>query len=116
MQSMATTHIGQRAEQAAAVFLKNQGFTVLDRNWRRRDCEIDIVARKSSAVYFVEVKYRSDDDNGGGLDYITTKKIKRMAYAASRWVAEEGWLGEYCLAAIELSGNYQVDCFIDNLT
>lgn len=114
--SLVTTEIGRRAEQKAAEYLERASYRVLDRNWRRRDCEIDIVARKGTMIYFVEVKYRAADGSGSGLEYITTKKQQRMAYAASRWVQEAGWLSEYQLAAIEVSGEaFEVTAFIDDI-
>lgn len=114
--ALVTTDIGRQAEQAAAEYLARQGFTVLHRNWRRRDCEIDIVARRHAAVYFVEVKYRATDGSGSGLEYVTAKKLQRMAYAASRWVQEHGWAGEQQLAAIEVSGEaFAITAFIDDI-
>lgn len=111
---MQTTFIGNRGEQVAAGYLERQGFKVLERNWRRRQCEIDIVAQKGTVVYLVEVKYRQTDIAGSGLDYITPQKLNQMAYAANRWVAENNWTGEYTLAAIEVSGEtFRVTEFID---
>lgn len=111
---MQTTKTGNRAEQKAAEYLDRLGYAIVDRNWRRRDCEIDIVAIKDQAVYFVEVKYRHDDYAGSGLDYITPQKLRRMAYGASRWVQENRWKGEYQLAAIEVGGEmYEVTSFVD---
>ena len=111
---MQTTYIGQKAEQVASEYLGRLGYEVVDRNWRRRTCEIDIVARKDGVIHFVEVKYRQTDIAGSGLEYITTKKLQQMAYAAQRWVAENNWLGEYTLAAIEVSGDgFEVTEFID---
>ncbi|HET8690265.1 MAG TPA: ribonuclease HII, partial [Candidatus Saccharimonadales bacterium] len=52
---------GQRAETAAADYLSLNKFKVLDRNWKTRWCEIDIVARSGDKVWLVEVKYRSSD-------------------------------------------------------
>lgn len=113
---MQTTFIGNRAEQVAAEYLMLQGYEVLDRNWRRRQCEIDIVARKEGVIYLVEVKYRQTNVAGSGLEYITSQKLKQMAYAANRWVAENNWTGEYTLAAIEVSGeSFEVTEFIDSI-
>jgi putative endonuclease len=114
---MQTTFIGRMAEQVAAEYLEEQGFRILDQNWRRRECEIDIIAMKEGVVYLVEVKYRGSDGAGKGLDYITAAKIRQMSYAARRWVAESNWNGEYTLAAIELEGEkFQVMAFIDDVT
>lgn len=113
---MQTTQIGNRAEQVAMEYLDRLGYTIIGRNWRRRDCEIDIVAQKGQAVFFVEVKFRSDDGSGSGLEFITAKKLRRMSYGASRWVQENHWNGEYQLAAIEVSGEaYEVTAFIDTI-
>ena len=111
---MQTTFIGRRAEQAAAEYLQGLGYAVLDQNWRRRDCEIDIVARRGDCAYFVEVKFRMTDNTGSGLEYIGQQKLRRMMYAAERWVAEHRWNHEYALAAVEVSGpDYEVTGFID---
>ncbi len=111
---MQTTQIGNRAEQAAAEYLDQAGYEIIDRNWRRRDCEIDIVARKNSAIHFVEVKYRATDIAGSGIEYIAHDKLRQMSYAAERWVSERGWRGEYMLAAVEVSGSdYEITSFVD---
>lgn len=113
---MQTTYIGQRAEAAAARYLEELGYRVLELNWRRRECEIDIVARKDMTVHLVEVKYRGNDGAGNGLEYITPQKLRQMAYAANRWVTENRWSGEYVLSAIEVSGKaYDITAFIDSI-
>jgi uncharacterized protein (TIGR00252 family) len=101
---MKTTSIGHQAEIAAAEYLKGQKFKIIDLNWRTRYCEIDIVAQKESCVFFVEVKYRKSNNWGSGLDYITHSKQKQMALAAEMWVSTHDWQGEYCLSAVEVSG------------
>lgn len=99
-----STATGQLAEQAAADFLKSQGYRILSRNWRTRFCEIDIVAEKGSNISFVEVKYRQSNNWGGGLDYITPQKLRQMRFAAENWIAQNRHTGGYALSAIELSG------------
>lgn len=101
---MSTTETGQRAEQVASEHLQRQGFTILERNWRTRWCEIDIVAQKGQNVYFVEVKYRRSNNWGSGLEYITPKKLQQMHFAANFWVHRQGWQGDYFLSAMEVSG------------
>ncbi len=107
---------GRNAEEAAAKYLKQQGYKVIEQNWRTRWCEIDIVAQKGETIYFVEVKYRVSDKQGSGLDYITPAKQKQMAFAAEFWVSEHEWTRDYALAAIEVTGNaYSISQFVTDL-
>ncbi|HKR81768.1 MAG TPA: YraN family protein [Candidatus Saccharimonadales bacterium] len=113
---MTTFETGRRAEAAAAAFLRHKGFTVVAQNWRTRMCEIDIVAERAGELCFCEVKYRSTNRQGAGLDYITPKKLNQMRFAAESWVHTHGWRGEYHLAAIEVSGSdYHVTNAIKDL-
>lgn len=96
---------GQRAEQVAAAFLQENGYKLLAQNWRTRWCEIDIVAQKAQAIYFVEVKYRANARHGTGLDYITPKKLAQMHFAAEFWLSIHGGRAQdYRLAALEVGG------------
>lgn len=96
---------GHNAERRAADFLSEHGFKIKDLNWRTRWCEIDIVAEKAKAIYFVEVKSRKNLEHGSGADYITNKKLKQMEFAAEFWVSQQKWLGEYQLAVIAVDGD-----------
>ncbi len=111
---MQTTAIGNRAEQAAVEYLERLGYIIVARNWRKRVCEIDIVAQHFGTVHFVEVKYRATDQAGSGIEYIMHKKLRQMAFAAECWVQDNKWRGEYVLAAIEVGGEtYDVTEFVD---
>src|SRR5580698_9465894 len=113
---MNSTETGRKAERAASTYLEMRGYEIIERNWRRPRCEIDIVARKDGVIYFVEVKYRFSDDQGSGLDAITESKLKQMRRAAWMWVEETKWRGDYSLAAVEIAGpEFAVLSFIDNV-
>ncbi|CAG0930904.1 partial hypothetical protein, partial [Planctomycetaceae bacterium] len=56
--------IGKQGEDEAAAFLEGKGYAVLERNYRCRYGEIDIVARDGRTVVFVEVKTRGSDRFG----------------------------------------------------
>jgi uncharacterized protein (TIGR00252 family) len=101
---MNTTEIGQRAEVASIKYLKNQGYKIQSQNWRTRWCEIDIVAVKDKVVFFVEVKYRAQNNWGDGLEVITNKKLQQMQFAADLWVQQNNWPGDYRLAVISATG------------
>ncbi len=107
---------GKEAEKVAAKYLSSLGYDVIEQNWKTRWCEIDVVACKDNVIYFVEVKYRRNTDQGGGLDYITPKKLQQMHFAAEMWVSDKRWQGEYQLAALEVSGgDYIVTNFLTEL-
>jgi len=107
---------GRVAEEAAVKYLQNNGHKIIDQNWRTRYCEIDIVAVKKKTVYFVEVKYRANMFQGSGLEYITSKKLKQMSFAAEMWVQANNWNGGYSLAAIEVSGpDFEITNFLTEL-
>lgn len=107
---------GHTAEEAAAQYLERHGYEILDRNWRTRACEIDIVAKKAKTISFVEVKYRQNAAQGDGLDYITIAKLKQMQFAAEMWMTRHDWKGDITLAAIEVSGtDYSVSEFIETI-
>jgi putative endonuclease len=105
-----------KAEAAARAYLEMRGFKIIEQNWRRPRCEIDIVASKDNVIHFIEVKYRLDDAQGGGLEAITPTKLKQMQRAARTWVDEYKYRGEYVLSAVELGGpKFTVLSFIENV-
>ncbi|MEK7153160.1 MAG: YraN family protein [Patescibacteria group bacterium] len=101
---MTTVETGRKAEAVAAAFLVRKGCAIVERNWRTRWCEIDILAQRAGVLYFCEVKYRLHSRQGSGVDYITAKKHKQMQFAARFWVGAHHWQGEYQLCVIEVSG------------
>ncbi len=113
---MSTTSTGHSAENAAATYLEMRGYQIVERNFRRPRCEIDIIASKKGVMYFVEVKYRLREDHGSGLEAITASKLRQMAFGAELWVQETKWTGPFQLAAVELAGrDFTVMNFVDNV-
>ncbi len=101
---MKTTAQGLAAETAVAELLEQQGLLLIDRNWKTKLCEIDLIMQKTNVVYFIEVKYRASQDQGSGFEYITNKKLKRMAFAAELWTQHHKWSKDYLLMAAAVSG------------
>lgn len=111
---MTSFETGRQAEAQAAVFLQHKGCAIIGQNWRTRWCEIDVIAQKDRVVYFCEVKYRLTNRQGGGLDYITPKKLRQMQFAAEAWVHLSHWSGEYQLCAIEVFGpEFEITSFVE---
>lgn len=85
-----TKTIGGNAESAATRYLKQNGHTVIARNWQTSRCEIDIVSRRGQRLYFTEVKYRRNDKLGGGVAAITPTKLRQMEFAAKCYLLAHG--------------------------
>jgi ribonuclease HII len=79
---LTTKQIGDEAEIVASQYLTHLGHTIIDRNWKTKYCEIDIISRCNDTIYFTEVKYRKKSDQGGGLAVVTVKKLHQMKFAA----------------------------------
>ena len=70
--------LGAAAEQAAADFLRAQGLEILDRNFRRRLGELDIIARDGDVLVIAEVRARSSDQFGGAAASVDSGKQTRL--------------------------------------
>jgi ribonuclease HII len=77
-----TTGVGVQGETAVCKYLEQMGHVVIERNFKTKLCEIDIVSLCGDSVYFTEVKYRKNNSRGGGFAAITDDKMKRMRFAA----------------------------------
>ena len=73
---------GKFGEDLAAEFLKKKGFKIVDRNFRIRGGEIDIVAIHEDTLVFIEVKTRSSHEFGTPLEAITYWKLKALVKTA----------------------------------
>ena len=73
---------GGRAETMAAAFLAARGLVIVERNWRRRLGEIDLIARDGDMLVFVEVRLRTRRDFGGAAASIGARKRARLIAAA----------------------------------
>lgn len=82
--------LGRDGEGAAAGYLAGRGMQVVERNWRCRYGEIDIVALDGTALVFCEVKTRRGTGFGVPLAAITAVKLARMRRLAVLWLEEHG--------------------------
>jgi putative endonuclease len=113
---MLPTEIVRKAGLAAKVYLEMRGFEVIEQNFRRPRCEIDIIAKKNGIVQFIEVEYHKDYDVGGGANAVSISKMNQMHRGAMIWLEESKWHSDYLLSAVEVSGSdYQIMNFIEDL-
>lgn len=72
--------VGRWGEDVAVSYLASKGYAIVDRNWRVKPYELDIIAMKGARLVFVEVKTRSGQDEDP-FDAITPSKIRRTIAA-----------------------------------
>jgi len=82
----ALQEIGRYGEDVAARHLHDQGMVILERNWRCRSGEIDIVARHGDVLVFCEVKTRRSDAFGTPAEAVTPRKLARLRVLAAAWL------------------------------
>lgn len=89
-----TTKIGQCAEAAVAMYLKKMGHNMVERNYKTKICEIDLISTMDQCIYFTEVKYRKSGRFGSGLEAITPMKKRQMTFAAKVFLANRPYYRE----------------------
>jgi len=78
--------IGRAGEEFAAGFVESRGLEILERNYRTREGEIDIVARDNKVIVFIEVKTRLSDSCGLPIEAIDEKKQEKIKEIAELYL------------------------------
>ncbi|STO32017.1 Uncharacterised protein family UPF0102 [Fusobacterium necrogenes] len=92
--------IGDKYEEKAVKLLISRGYEIVERNYRVKAGEIDIIAKFEDTIVFVEVKYRKTLKYGYGLEAVDYKKIRRIYNAAK----------VYLMLNKKLSSKTRFDC------
>lgn len=88
--------LGKAGESVVVSYLEDSGAMIVDRNWRVKTGEIDIVAFSNNTFIFVEVKTRTSHAYGTPFDAITPEKAFRLQRLALAWLAtHQSWGREY---------------------
>jgi len=87
---MSRHSLGALGEEIAARFLELRGARILERGYRHRGREIDIIAREGGRVLFVEVKTRRGDRRGSPASAVTLTKRQHIRSAARGYLAGGG--------------------------
>lgn len=83
---------GVQAEEIACRFLSKKGLSTLEKNFRCRLGEIDLIMQEGNTIVFVEVRYRSNTNFGGALASISNKKQLRIIAAAQVYLQKKSQL------------------------
>lgn len=81
-------HFGKEGEKAALKFLKKRGYRIIEKNYRNKSGEIDIIAEQDHMLVFVEVKSRADGEYGEPLEAVTPYKQRNIGQVARGFLAQ----------------------------
>ncbi|BAV04548.1 putative endonuclease [Filimonas lacunae] len=79
---------GNKGEALAAGWLQQQGYAILEQNWRHKRCEVDIIATRQNRLHFVEVKTRTSTIFGLPEESINRTKMNCLKQAALAYQAQ----------------------------
>lgn len=96
--------LGDRGERIALDHLGRRGYTLVERNWRCREGELDLVVRDGEALVFVEVRTRRGEGRGTPEESVTPAKGARLALLAEAYLAERYGDGEPPPCRIDVVG------------
>ena len=107
--------LGLEGEQQAAEYLNNQGFRILEQNYRYSRSEIDIIASKNDLLVFVEVKVRTNTNYGLPENFVDDKKAVNIIKGADRYINEINWKGNirFDIISIVKNGDTELQHFED---
>ncbi len=81
--------LGEKGEELAVEFLQKKGYKILERNWRFKKAEVDIITIKNNVLAVVEVKTRSSNYFGNPQDFVNPKKIQLLVEAINEYVTSK---------------------------
>lgn len=85
---MERSELGRTGEAIAAAYLEGRGWSIVDRNVRFREGEIDLIAHRAGLLAFVEVKTRRSRAFGIPAEAVTVTKQRKIRACALRWLAD----------------------------
>jgi len=96
------TQKGNEGEEIARAHLLKMGYTILEKNWRHKHLEIDIIASINRTLVIVEVKLRANAFFGNPEEFVTISKQKKLIKAADFYIKENNinWETRFDIIAI----------------
>ncbi|MEQ8425076.1 MAG: YraN family protein [Cyclobacteriaceae bacterium] len=107
---------GNKGEELAAAYLQKKGYEVVQRNYRYRRSEIDLIVKKDNWLIFVEVKTRSSISFGYPEEFVDEKKVAKILEGAEQFLHEGDWQGNvrYDIISVRLkNGISEIEHFED---
>ena len=83
--------LGAKGEEVAVSYLKSRGYRIVERNYRIRFGEIDIIAEQGDDLVFIEVKTRSGTLFGSPFESVTKQKQNQLSKVALEYISKQGF-------------------------
>lgn len=99
--------IGDTYEQIAAAYLESEGYKIIEHNFRNRQGEIDIIAKKDGYLRFIEIKYRKDKNKGRPEEAVDIRKQHQISKVALYYLMKNK-------LSMETMCCFDVVCILDN--
>jgi len=107
--------LGRSGEDRACEFLESRGYKIIERNFRLRQGEVDIIAEKDEIIFFVEVKTRHE---GEGIEFYSQKQRSRLMNMAEAYLAGKNIDKQASISVLSIKGNpdaeFQIELLHDN--
>ena len=103
--------LGRKGEELAIEYLEKKEYLIVEKNYRYKKAEVDIIARKEAVLVVIEVKTRSSTYFGNPQDFVNPKKIKLLVMAIDNYVIEKDLDVEIrfdIIAILKDKGNYTI--------
>lgn len=98
--------LGQEAENIAYNYLQDMGYTMLERNFRCKLGEIDIIALNDGYIVFIEVKYRHNSKCGYPREAVNYYKQRNITKVATYYLVKKGAYNKSCrFDVVEITGD-----------
>ncbi len=106
---------GNKGEDMAAEFLEDHGYEVIERNYRFKKAEIDLIVQKDDWLLFVEVKTRTSSNYGEPEEAVTIAKANKIFEAAEEYIFANDWHGNirFDVVSVKLGTEVEIMHFED---
>ena len=93
--------VGRKGEELAAQYLRDHGYQIIERNWRVKYAEIDLVAfKRGRGMVCVEVRSKVGEEFGSPEETLDQRKLRKLVKSAEYYIFKAGWQGRYTVDAI----------------
>ncbi|MCV9387954.1 YraN family protein [Reichenbachiella ulvae] len=104
---------GDKAERLAEDALRQNKFEILEKNFRYKRAEIDLIAKQDALILFVEVKYRKNENYGYPEEFVSENQQRLILEAADHYLNQIDWKGEIRFDIMAVSSDLKITHFED---